>query len=89
MTVATDNIKTNYAGIRKLFGYVLLGAFLIYCCMQLFQNILTSTELQFPDGALEELNPDCVDLCRCLLRQDPGTCSSKRADLVFWVCIFI
>lgn len=38
---------------------------------QLFRNILTSTELQFPDGALEELNPDCVDLCRCLLRQDP------------------
>ncbi|KAM3698802.1 hypothetical protein ACB098_06G214500 [Castanea mollissima] len=39
--------------------------------LQLFQNILTSTELQFPQGALEELHPDCVDLCRSLLRQDP------------------
>lgn len=38
---------------------------------QLFQNILTSTELQFPAGALEELHPDCVDLCRRLLRQNP------------------
>ncbi|GAV76925.1 Pkinase domain-containing protein [Cephalotus follicularis] len=39
--------------------------------MQLFQNILASTELQFPQGALEELHPDCVDLCRSLLRQNP------------------
>ncbi|XP_011042709.1 PREDICTED: serine/threonine-protein kinase ATG1-like [Populus euphratica] len=38
---------------------------------QLFQNILTSTELRFPQGALEELHPDCVDLCRGLLRQNP------------------
>lgn len=38
---------------------------------QLFQNVLTSTELQFPQGALEELHPDCVDLCRSLLRQNP------------------
>ncbi|XP_062154872.1 serine/threonine-protein kinase ATG1a isoform X3 [Alnus glutinosa] len=39
--------------------------------LQLFQNILTSTELRFPQGALEELHPDCVDLCRSLLRQNP------------------
>ncbi|TXG63130.1 hypothetical protein EZV62_010124 [Acer yangbiense] len=39
--------------------------------LQLFQNILTSTELQFPVGALEDLHPDCVDLCRSLLRQNP------------------
>lgn len=39
--------------------------------LQLFQNILTSTELRFPPGAIEELHPDCVDLCRCLLRQNP------------------
>ncbi|CAN0889259.1 Serine/threonine-protein kinase ATG1a [Linum grandiflorum] len=39
--------------------------------LQLFQNILRSTELQFPDGALETLHPNCVDLCRSLLRQDP------------------
>ncbi|XWS31960.1 hypothetical protein CRYUN_Cryun23aG0120200 [Craigia yunnanensis] len=39
--------------------------------LQLFQNILRSTELQFPEGALEELHPDCVDLCRSLLRHNP------------------
>uniref|UniRef100_A0A2P2IPR8 Serine/threonine-protein kinase ATG1a isoform X2 n=1 Tax=Rhizophora mucronata TaxID=61149 RepID=A0A2P2IPR8_RHIMU len=39
--------------------------------LQLFQNILSSTELQFPKGALDELHPDCVDLCRSLLRQNP------------------
>ncbi|XP_011025351.1 PREDICTED: serine/threonine-protein kinase ATG1-like isoform X2 [Populus euphratica] len=38
---------------------------------QLFQNILTSTELRFPEGALEELHPDCVDLCRSLLCRNP------------------
>ncbi|XP_068649810.1 serine/threonine-protein kinase ATG1a-like [Aristolochia californica] len=38
---------------------------------QLFQNILTSTELKFTQGIMEELNPDCVDLCRKLLRQNP------------------
>ncbi|KAG6748286.1 hypothetical protein POTOM_048203 [Populus tomentosa] len=38
---------------------------------QLFQNILTSTELRFPQGALEELHPDCVDLCRGLLCRNP------------------
>ncbi|XP_061961061.1 serine/threonine-protein kinase ATG1a [Populus nigra] len=38
---------------------------------QLFQNILTSPELRFPEGALEELHPDCVDLCRGLLRRNP------------------
>ncbi|TYG44721.1 hypothetical protein ES288_D11G117900v1 [Gossypium darwinii] len=35
------------------------------------QNILRSTELQFPEGALEKLHPDCVNLCRSLLRHDP------------------
>ncbi|KAK3194492.1 hypothetical protein Dsin_025802 [Dipteronia sinensis] len=39
--------------------------------LQLFQNILTSTELRFPPGALEDLHPDCVDLCRSLLRRNP------------------
>ncbi|CAI0469844.1 unnamed protein product [Linum tenue] len=38
---------------------------------QLFQNILMSTELQFPEGALEKLHPNCVDLCRSLLRKNP------------------
>ncbi|XP_061996304.1 serine/threonine-protein kinase ATG1a [Rosa rugosa] len=39
--------------------------------LQLFHNVLTSTELRFPQGALEELHPDCVDLCRSLLRLNP------------------
>lgn len=39
--------------------------------LQLFQNILASTELYFPPTILKELHPDCVDLCRSLLRRDP------------------
>lgn len=39
---------------------------------QLFRNILASTELNFPPEALEELHSDCLDLCRNLLRQNPG-----------------
>ncbi|KAK7381941.1 hypothetical protein VNO80_00517 [Phaseolus coccineus] len=38
---------------------------------QLFQNILASTELNFPPEALKELHSDCLDLCRNLLRQNP------------------
>ncbi|KAL9229039.1 hypothetical protein vseg_004555 [Gypsophila vaccaria] len=38
---------------------------------QLFQNILRSTELRFPEGALLVLHADCVELCRTLLRQNP------------------
>ncbi|KAJ8898740.1 hypothetical protein K2173_004950 [Erythroxylum novogranatense] len=38
---------------------------------QLYLNILTSTELKFPKAALKELHPDCVDLCRRLLCQNP------------------
>ncbi|KAJ0246458.1 Protein kinase domain-containing protein [Hirschfeldia incana] len=39
--------------------------------IQLFQNIVRDTELKFPQGALNEIHPDCVDLCRSLLRRDP------------------
>lgn len=39
--------------------------------LQLFQNILASTELHFPPTILKELHSDCVDLCRSLLRRDP------------------
>ncbi|XP_038874388.1 serine/threonine-protein kinase ATG1a isoform X2 [Benincasa hispida] len=39
--------------------------------LQLFQNIFESTELRFPKGALEELHPDSLNLCRSLLRQNP------------------
>ncbi|KAK7349364.1 hypothetical protein VNO77_06679 [Canavalia gladiata] len=39
--------------------------------LQLFQNILASTELYFPPEALKELHYDCLDLCRNLLRRSP------------------
>ncbi|CAI8607772.1 unnamed protein product [Vicia faba] len=39
--------------------------------LQLFQNILASTELHFPPKILKELHLDCVDLCRSLLRRNP------------------
>ncbi|XP_057454939.1 serine/threonine-protein kinase ATG1a isoform X2 [Lotus japonicus] len=39
--------------------------------LQLFQNILASTELRFPPEALEELHSDCLNLCRSLLRRNP------------------
>ncbi|KAJ4896388.1 Protein kinase superfamily protein [Raphanus sativus] len=39
--------------------------------IQLFQNIVRDTELKFPRDGLNEIHPDCVDLCRSLLRRDP------------------
>ncbi|GFY82249.1 protein kinase superfamily protein [Actinidia rufa] len=38
--------------------------------IQLLQNIMKSTELQFPPEK-KNLNPDCIDLCRKLLRRNP------------------
>ncbi|KAL7590214.1 hypothetical protein Lser_V15G38742 [Lactuca serriola] len=38
--------------------------------IQLLQNIMKSTELQFPPD-VKDLSPECVDLCRKLLRQNP------------------
>lgn len=38
---------------------------------QLLQNIIKSTELQFPPEA-KDLSPHCIDLCRKLLRRNPG-----------------
>ncbi|KAJ8532989.1 hypothetical protein K7X08_015878 [Anisodus acutangulus] len=38
--------------------------------IQLLQNILKSTELLFPPNA-KKLSPDCIDLCRKLLRRYP------------------
>ncbi|XP_071720901.1 serine/threonine-protein kinase ATG1c-like isoform X2 [Rutidosis leptorrhynchoides] len=38
--------------------------------IQLLQNIMKSTELQFPPDT-KDLSPECVDLCRKLLRQNP------------------
>ncbi|KFK35382.1 hypothetical protein AALP_AA5G278000 [Arabis alpina] len=39
--------------------------------MQLFQNIVRDTELKFPEASLKEIHPDCVDLCKSLLRRNP------------------
>ncbi|KAI3694476.1 hypothetical protein L1987_77441 [Smallanthus sonchifolius] len=38
--------------------------------IQLLQNIMKSTELQFPSD-VKDLSPECIDLCRKLLRQNP------------------
>ncbi|KAI7750013.1 hypothetical protein M8C21_021231, partial [Ambrosia artemisiifolia] len=38
--------------------------------LQLLQNIMKSTELQFPSD-VKDLSPECIDLCRKLLRQNP------------------
>lgn len=59
---------------------------IFFCYVQLFHNILTSTELRFPQGALEELHPDCVDLCRSLLRLNPGDCYIK-GSLMLCLCV--
>ncbi|KAL6574679.1 hypothetical protein OROMI_011964 [Orobanche minor] len=38
--------------------------------IELLQNIIKSTELQFPSKAMD-LDPHCMDLCRKLLRRNP------------------
>lgn len=38
---------------------------------QLLRNIEKSNDLQFPAPILAELHPDCLDLCRKLLRRNP------------------
>ncbi|XP_052192137.1 serine/threonine-protein kinase ATG1a isoform X2 [Diospyros lotus] len=38
---------------------------------QLFENILRGSELQFPEGTLGELTPECVALCKSLLCHNP------------------
>ncbi|XP_076910352.1 serine/threonine-protein kinase ATG1c-like isoform X1 [Bidens hawaiensis] len=38
--------------------------------IQLLQNIMKLTELQFPPD-VKDLSPECIDLCRKLLRQNP------------------
>lgn len=39
--------------------------------VQLLQNIIKSTEIRFPDDVSAQLHPDCLDMCRKLLRRDP------------------
>jgi hypothetical protein len=41
--------------------------------MQLLQNIMKANEVQFPEPLMAELHPDCIDMCRKLLRPNPGT----------------
>uniref|UniRef100_A0A7I4BJ86 Protein kinase domain-containing protein n=1 Tax=Physcomitrium patens TaxID=3218 RepID=A0A7I4BJ86_PHYPA len=39
--------------------------------VQLLQNILKSPEVRFPEPIMAQLHPDCIDMCRKLLRKDP------------------
>lgn len=39
--------------------------------LQLLQNILKSNDLYFPPDVVGGLHPDCIDLCRRLLRKNP------------------
>lgn len=41
------------------------------CVVQLLQNIVKSTELQFPSDS-NNLSSECKDLCQKLLRRNPG-----------------
>ncbi|KAG8376953.1 hypothetical protein BUALT_Bualt09G0117700 [Buddleja alternifolia] len=47
--------------------------------IQLLQNIIKSTELQFPPEA-KDLNPHCIDLCKKLLRRNPEECLIKESN---------
>lgn len=49
---------------------------------QLLQNILKSTEIRFPDAIMAQLHPDCIDMCRKLLRKDPGVLRSPLYGVV-------
>ncbi|XP_057481230.1 uncharacterized protein LOC130768229 isoform X2 [Actinidia eriantha] len=49
--------------------------------LNLLQNIVKSTELQFPPEK-KNLNPDCIDLCQKLLRRNPDPQSYKRATSI-------
>ncbi|XP_027070956.1 serine/threonine-protein kinase ATG1c-like isoform X2 [Coffea arabica] len=63
--------------------------------LQLFQNIVRSTELQFPRD-IKDLSPHCIDLCRKLLRRNPVErltfeeffnhpfLSQRQADELLW-----
>ena len=34
---------------------------------------MKSNEVRFPEDLMEQLHPDCIDMCRKLLRRNPGT----------------
>ncbi len=57
--------------IFHAFKIVLTQFTLILCALQLLQNIVKSTELNFPPD-IKDLSSDCKDLCQKLLRRNPG-----------------
>lgn len=57
--------------ISHFYSYWLGSEFLFSFLMQLLQNIMRSTELYFPSD-ITDLSSDCIDLCRKLLRRNPG-----------------
>ena len=63
------NCLLNFSS--ELMDFIML--FGIWWSLQLFQNIVRDTELKFPEDGLNEIHPDCVDLCKSLLRRDPST----------------
>ncbi len=40
---------------------------------QLLQNIMKTNEVRFPESVMTQLHPDGIDMCRKLLRRNPGT----------------
>jgi serine/threonine-protein kinase ULK/ATG1 len=41
--------------------------------VQLLQNIIKTNEVRFPESVMTQLHPDGIDICRKLLRRNPGT----------------
>jgi serine/threonine-protein kinase ULK/ATG1 len=41
--------------------------------VQLLQNIMKTNEVRFPESVMTQLHPDGIDICRKLLRRNPGT----------------
>ena len=64
------DLLTKVISVLLMIGPLDLNGPISYV-VQLLQNIMKSTELQFPPEK-KNLNPDCIDLCRKLLRRNPG-----------------
>ncbi|KAJ6871792.1 hypothetical protein NC652_037218 [Populus alba x Populus x berolinensis] len=56
--------------IHCLYSEVLMILYSLFCGAQLLQNIVKSTQLQFPLDN-KDLSADCKDLCQKLLRRSP------------------
>jgi hypothetical protein len=50
--------------------------------MQLLQNIMKANEVQFPEPLMAELHPDCIDMCRKLLRPNPESSVARRVEMI-------